>query len=91
MDKWDTYENVMLDIQRQQYQFAHPRPYNGDTNGAKYVIDTEWHSYYSVDWHKNYFDVEDEIEALKRVRDDLANMIAGIDKELDKKVKVLKK
>lgn len=93
MDNLDRYENLLklIRIQLMKYQYAVPdKKYNGETKDANYIIETEWHQYFSVDLHENYF-IEDELEFLKALRDDLREELNTVDKLIEDKGKTRKK
>lgn len=84
-------ENDLIQIQLMKYQYALPnKKYDGKTRDANYVIETEWHNYFSVDLHENYF-IEDELEFLKALRQDLQNELEELNKNIEQKSKTRSK
>lgn len=79
-----------MEIQSMQYQYAVPKKYTGNTPSAEYKIETEWHTYFSVDEHKNYF-IEDELEFLKQLRQDLIEQQMLVEEKMQKVRKRVKK
>jgi len=76
-----------LDITKMKYQYAKPKKYIGNTSSAEYKIESEWHEYYSVDFHDNYF-TEDYLEFLKALKEELQSHIDNINKEITNEVKI---
>jgi hypothetical protein len=72
-----------MDIEERLYQYAVPKKYTGQTPNAQYKVDSEWHKYYSVDEHKNYF-IEDELEFLRQLRQDLIEYQMLVDQKIEK-------
>lgn len=78
-----------MDIQQMKYQYAVPKKYTGKTPSAEYKIESEWHTYFSVDEHKNYF-IEDELEFLKQLRQDLIEYQLLVEQNMEKVRKKVK-
>lgn len=78
-----------MDIQQMKYQYAVPKKYTGKTPNAEYKIESEWHTYFSVDEHKNYF-IEDELEFLKQLRQDLIEYQLLVEQKTEKVRKKVK-
>ena len=76
-----------LDITKMKYQYAKPEKYIGNTPSAEYKIESEWHEYYSADFHENYF-TEDYLAFLKALKEELQLYIDNIDTEIKDEVKV---
>lgn len=90
MDNFD-YNNALIQVQLMKYQYLRPdKKYNGKTRNANYVLETEWHNYFCVDMHKNYF-IEDELEFLKALKEDLQEQLNEIDTIIEEKGKTLGK
>lgn len=72
----------MLNIEETQYQYATPnQPYSGNTRDPEYKVQPEWHKYYAVDMHENYF-VEDELAFLRQLKEDLLEYAKQVDLEI---------
>lgn len=72
----------MLNIEETQYQYATPnQPYSGSTREPEYKVQPEWHKYYAVDMHENYF-VEDELAFLRQLKEDLLEYAKQVDLEI---------
>ena len=67
-------------ISKSQYQLARQSTRN------KCLVEKSWHTYYNVDFYKNYF-IEDELEFLKALKQDLEQQL----KETKENIKKLEK
>ena len=74
----------MMEIHTMKYQYAKLQKYTGKTPSAEYKIESEWHTYFTVDAHKNYF-VEDEVEFLKQLILDLIEQQKIVEEKLERK------
>jgi hypothetical protein len=91
MDNFDTYTSDLMQISLMKYQYLRPdKKYDGQTRNANYVLETEWHNYFCVDFYKNYF-IEDELEFLKALRQDLQSELDSLNKTIEDNEKSLKK
>lgn len=64
-------------ISKSQYQAARQSTRN------KCLVEKSWHTYYNVNFYKNYF-IEDELEFLKALKQDLKQELAQVDKDIKK-------
>ena len=75
-----------MNIEQISCQIAQPKGKPSKTRGTKFLVDTTWHTYYNVDFYKNYF-IEDELEFLKALKSDLEQEL----KETKENIKKLEK